>query len=164
VGYQTEHSSNPYGHQRTQANNPLSFPPPALRPLATHPASPSLTLSFFSTSIPHLLTLLHTFIAILSFPPSAIPYTLTTTSVRVTDKIMPSSLSSRPFPSRKTTWSCVTSNSCTTERVEGGVTSVGFGICCWRDDEGEQVREASRVCRFGPPRERQTTGCRFCDK
>jgi hypothetical protein len=41
--------------------------------------------------------------------------------------------------------------------MEGGVreggrviaTGVGFGICCWRDDKGEQLREASKVCRFG---------------
>jgi hypothetical protein len=39
-----------------------------------------------------------------------------------------------------------------------------YVLCFPVGSPSEQVREASKICRFGLLRERQTTGCRSCDK
>ncbi|KAL7416248.1 hypothetical protein BDY24DRAFT_378961 [Mrakia frigida] len=49
----------------------------------------SLTLHGLTASIPHTLLLLHSLLSILPFPANQVSYTIKTTSVRVTDEIVP---------------------------------------------------------------------------
>lgn len=49
----------------------------------------SITLHAMSASIPHLFLLLHSLLAILPFPRSTVHHTIKTSSVRLTDELIP---------------------------------------------------------------------------